>query len=64
MNSNANTVETKRGLNICLANGRQPTTRDEEKCAYTRWILLHVDVQICIYIQEKEKYFMVHRFLY
>ena len=40
MNSNANTVELKRDLNICLADGRQPTTADGEKCAYTGWILL------------------------
>ncbi len=39
-NSNANTVELKQDLNICLADGRQPTTADREKCAYTGWILL------------------------
>ena len=35
MNSNANIVELMRGLNICLADGRQPTTVNEEKmCIY------------------------------
>jgi hypothetical protein len=59
MNSNANTVELTRGLNICLADGRQPTTADQEKCAYTRWILLHIyiytyiHIHICIHIQKR-----------
>lgn len=53
MNSNANIIELRRGLNICLANGRQPTIADEEKCAYTRWILLQ------IYIQKKNAWHIV-----
>ena len=42
MNSNANTVKTRRGQNICLPDRRQSTTAAyEEKCAYTRYILLN-----------------------
>jgi hypothetical protein len=43
-NSRANTVETRRGLNICFAKGRQSTTGIEEECTYTRWVLLHTHI--------------------
>lgn len=50
MNSKANTVETRRGLNICFADGRQPTTA-KKRNVHTKWILLH----IYIYMLEKKK---------
>ena len=51
MNSNAHTVKTRQDLNICLADRRQSATAgnedEEEECAHTRRILLHIHTYPC-----------------
>jgi hypothetical protein len=58
MNSNANTVELRRGLNICLADGRQPNNcRRRKMCIHKMDSITHT------YTKEKcvtDPFLLVH----
>lgn len=54
MNSNANTVELIRDLNICLADRQQAVNADKEKiCFYRMYSITNIYMYICTCIQKR-----------
>jgi len=61
-NSKANTVETRRGLNICFANGRQSTTGKKRNVhIQDGFYYIHIYTRVCV--RERER-IMTHPFYY
>ena len=63
-NSEANTVETRRGLNICFANGRQSTTGKKRNVhIQDGFYYIHIYTRVYAFANEGER-FMTHPFYY